>query len=176
LFVQVAGELPVELVRARKATADDLARLYGERGRVFTAVAASVCGESAPDAVQDAFVRALSRIGTLRSRGALESWVWRIVLNEARRRSSAPRAVDAPELSESPDPPRTADPRVERVRALVAGLPLRQREVVFLRYFADLDQASIASALGIRRGTVAATLHRVHDRIRAELHEGGIEP
>jgi sigma-70-like protein len=45
---------------------------------------------------------------------------------------------------------------------VVAELPERQRLVVFLRYFADLDHARIAEALEIRPGTVAATLHAAH--------------
>ncbi len=41
---------------------------------------------------------------------------------------------------------------------LVAKLPERQRLAVFLRYYADLDYAAIGTALGIRTGTVSATL------------------
>jgi RNA polymerase sigma factor (sigma-70 family) len=64
-----------------------------------------------------------------------------------------------------------ADDAHAAVRTLVAGLPPRQRTVVFLRYYADLDEQAIAAALGIRRGTVAATLHQVHARVRASLLE-----
>jgi RNA polymerase sigma factor (sigma-70 family) len=164
---------PQEALRARRATADDLARLYAARGGAFAGVAAGICGEAAADVVQDAFVRALGRVGTLRSRGALEAWVWRIVLNEARRRARVrPQlAVAAPAAPEAGD----GDPRVAAVRLAIEGLPARQREVVFLRYFADLDELSIALALGISRGTVAATLHRVHTRLRESMHEGEVE-
>jgi RNA polymerase sigma factor (sigma-70 family) len=171
--MEFADDAPVrslEAARARGATAEDLGRLYADRGLVFAGVAACICGEAAADAVQDAFVRALARVGTLRSRGALEAWVWKIVLNEARRRSLKRPALGSPPGdagSESGD----GDPRALAVRAAIASLPPRQREVVFLRYYADLDEATIASALGIRRGTVAATLHRVHGRIR-EMIEG----
>jgi RNA polymerase sigma factor (sigma-70 family) len=173
-FADDVPVMPLEALRARRATAADLGRLYADRGVAFTGVAAAICGDAAGDAVQDAFVRALARVGTLRSRGALEAWVWRIVLNEARR-----RAVARPELSgalreaaETGD----GDPRTAAVRAVLAGLPVRQREVAFLRYFADLDEAAIGSALGIRRGTVAATLHRVHGRVREAIDDEGIDP
>ena len=165
---------PLEALRARRATAEDLGRLYADRGGAFAGVAAGICGEAAADAVQDAFVRALSRVGTLRSRGALEAWVWKIVLNEARRRSAARPALDLQDAV-APAASGDGDPRVTAVRAALEGLPSRQREVVFLRYFADLDEASIASALGIRRGTVAATLHRVHGRIREAIEGRGAE-
>jgi RNA polymerase sigma-70 factor (ECF subfamily) len=177
--VQIADDSPArrfDSIGARCATPDDLARLYEARGSTFVAVAAGICGDAAQDAVHDAFVRALLRLGSLRSRGALESWVWRIVLNEARRRARSGLPADVRIDSEALVADGPVDPRAVRVRSLVAQLPQRQREVVFLRYFADLDEASIASALGIRRGTVAATLHQVHARMRAALDEGGLEP
>ncbi len=174
-FVDDAPVHPLAGVRARRATAEDLGRLYAERGRAFAGVAAGICGEGAADAVQDAFVRALTRVGTLRSRGALEAWVWKIVVNEARRRVRA-RPVSATPARAAPLASGEEDPRAAAVRAALAGLPLRQREVLFLRYFADLDEASIAVALGIRRGTVAATLHRVQGRIRDSIEGQGVEP
>jgi RNA polymerase sigma factor (sigma-70 family) len=174
-FADDAPVRPLEALHARRATAEDLGRLYADRGGAFAGVAAGICGETAADAVQDAFVRALSRVGTLRSRGALEAWVWKIVLNEARRRSAARPAPEV-EVAEVPATSGDGDPRVAAVRAVLGALPARQREVVFLRYFADLDEASIASTLGIRRGTVAATLYRVHGRIRETIEGLGAEP
>jgi RNA polymerase sigma factor (sigma-70 family) len=172
-FADDAPLRPFEAVGARRATAADLGRLYATRGAAFAGVAAGICGEAAPDAVQDAFVRALARVGTLRSRGALEAWVWRIVLNEARRRVAT--LPDVPPAERGMVMSGDGDPRAAAVRLAIEGLPTRQREVVFLRYFADLDEASIASALGIRRGTVAATLHRVHARLRVAIHDEGAE-
>jgi len=167
-----AAILRVETVRARRATAEDLARLYALHSETFAAVAEKICGEAAPDAVQDAFVRALTRVGTLRSNGALAAWVWRIVMNEARRRAVT-LAEERREQSVHEAPPNSdADPRASQVRSIVSRLPMRQREVVFLRYFADLDEVSIAAILGIRRGTVAATLHQVHGRLRLEIETG----
>ncbi len=43
--------------------------------------------------------------------------------------------------------------------------------MLFLRYYADLDYASIAGALGIRRGTVSATLNQAHEALRLLLGE-----
>jgi RNA polymerase sigma factor (sigma-70 family) len=57
------------------------------------------------------------------------------------------------------------------VREHVAGLPERQRLVLFLRYYADLDYAAIARVLGIRRGTVSATLSQAHAALRPLLAE-----
>jgi len=47
----------------------------------------------------------------------------------------------------------------------------RQREVVFLRYYADLDYAAIAAALAISSGTVGAILNSAHNTLRQALQE-----
>ena len=57
------------------------------------------------------------------------------------------------------------------LRAVLAVLPERQRTAVFLRYYADLDYAAIAEALGITTGTVAATLNAAHAALRTRLEE-----
>ena len=53
----------------------------------------------------------------------------------------------------------------------LARLPERQRTAIFLRYYADLDYAAIGEALGIRHGTVAATLNAAHAALRSHLEE-----
>ena len=55
--------------------------------------------------------------------------------------------------------------------AWVAALPERQRLAVFLRYFADLDYRSIATALDIEVGTVSATLAAAHAALRRAYTE-----
>jgi len=50
-------------------------------------------------------------------------------------------------------------------------LPERQRLVVFLRYYADLDYSAIAEALEISPGTVAATLNSARASLRSVLEE-----
>jgi len=66
------------------------------------------------------------------------------------------------------------DPPPEHARdfgMLLASLPDRQRLVLFLRYYADLDYRGIAAALNIEVGTVAATLHKGHAAIRRSFEE-----
>ena len=53
----------------------------------------------------------------------------------------------------------------------MAALPERQRLILFLRHYADLDYETIAAAVGIRRGTVAAALHAAHRTLRHALTE-----
>jgi RNA polymerase sigma factor (sigma-70 family) len=52
-------------------------------------------------------------------------------------------------------------------------LPSRQREALFLRYYADLDYRTVAEVLGIEVGTVSATLNAAHQALRRRLEEVG---
>ena len=68
------------------ASVPELEELYRRRYRAFLRVATAVAGEEArgADAVQDAFVRAITSRAAFRGDGPLEAWVWRIVVNAAR--------------------------------------------------------------------------------------------
>jgi RNA polymerase sigma factor (sigma-70 family) len=120
--------------------------------------------------VQEALARAFARRGTFRGAGTVEAWLWKAVVNAARNvRSRSPRVGEAPDAdSVALD---EIDERRDAVRAAVAALPERQRHALFLRYYADLDYAAIASALGVRRGTVSATLNHAHETLRNALGE-----
>jgi RNA polymerase sigma-70 factor (ECF subfamily) len=142
---------------------EELEALYRGRLGEFTRVAAAIAGdeESGRDAVQDAFAKALRKRQRFRGDGSLEAWVWRIVVNSARdsKRRSRRKLV-------------TASPVESRAEEL--GLPLellseRQREVLFLHYYADLDYTTIAHALDISSGTVGATLSAARETLRGAL-------
>ena len=158
------------MIGRRGASLDELEELYRSRFDVFARVAASVTGDSerARDAVQEAFATAVRKRGSFRGDGPLEAWVWRIVLNAARSdvHRSIP-AVDYDEQAAANDHPE----RDAELRVALACLPERQRTAVFLRYYADLDYVAIGQALGIRTGTVAATLNAAHTALRSRLEE-----
>jgi DNA-directed RNA polymerase specialized sigma24 family protein len=146
---------------------DDLEMLYRSRLPEFRRVAAAIAGhrELGCDAVQEAFAVAVRKQRSFRGDGTLEAWVWRIVVNAAR---DARRRGPAPAPAEPPD-----DPHAD---GLATMLPLdllteRQREIVFLHYYADLDYAAIAHALAISQGTVGATLNSARRRLREALQE-----
>ena len=122
----------------------------------------------AADAVGEACAKALARWERVRRMERPGGWVYRVALNEARRRGR--RAGRERELTMSvpaPVPPPT-EPDVE-LWAAVARLPERTRVAVVLRYVADLTEPDIADALGVRRGTVATMLRRARERLAAEL-------
>ena len=156
------------MIGRRGASLDELEALYRSRYDVFARVAASVTGDSerARDAVQEAFATAVRKRRAFRGDGPLEAWIWRIVLNAAR--SDVRRAVPAVDHGESIASNGHAG-RDAELRIALARLPERQRTAVFLRYYADLDYAAIANALGVTPGTVAATLNAAHAALRSRL-------
>lgn len=158
-------------MRAKGATPAQLEALYRARFEQFSRVAAAICRdpELGRDAVQGGFAAAVRERRSYRGRGSLEAWVWRIVVNEARRLARQPRLQS---LDGAPEPEANGhrgDPR--GVRTWIATLPDRQREVLFLRYYADLDYRSVADVLGIEVGTVSATLNAAHEALRRRLEE-----
>ncbi len=144
--------------------------IYEGRLPELTRVAAAIVGdrESARDVVQEAFVRAVRSRGSFDGSGELGAWVWRIVVNTARDERTRRRD----ELGEAQESEAVVDDgRRERVREAVEQLPERQRLVLFLRYYADLDYRQIARIAAIGEGTVGATLHAARERLRGLLSE-----
>lgn len=149
--------------------AADLEDLYRARRPDFCRVAAAIAGDRnlGEDAVQEAFAKAVRNRRTYRGRGSLEAWVWQIVVNAARdARRRRTRSSSLPELWDA------AVPSNGRTHTLQLELLTdRQREVLFLHYYADLDYETIANALGISSNTVGATLSTARARLRRGLAE-----
>lgn len=123
---------------------------------------------AAEEAAQEAFVRALVR---WRRVGAMErpsGWVYVTAVRVAQHRR--------------PDPPTPIDPApsadgsgavADKLVLLdaIARLPERQRLAVVLRYFADLELATIASAMDCAVGTVKSTLHAALRQLEVRLND-----
>jgi RNA polymerase sigma-70 factor, ECF subfamily len=154
-------------VRRRSAPRiGDFERLYRDRYARFLRVAEGITDdvETARDAVQEGFARAIRAREGYRGDGPLENWVWSCVVNAARQARLRANLPLSEELAEAPRPPAQST-------ALLDSLPDRQRLVVFLRYYADLEYAAIADVLGIAVGTVGATLNKAHAALRRRLEE-----
>jgi len=152
----------------------EIESVYRSRYREFLRVATAIVGDEATahDAVQDAFAQALKQRASFRGDGPLEAWIWRVVVNAARgarRRQVARREV--PEDADATASTNGEGRDESGVRAWVAALPERQRLVVYLRYYADLDYRAIATVLEIEVGTVSATLSAAHRALRRSLEE-----
>jgi RNA polymerase sigma-70 factor (ECF subfamily) len=149
------------------ASIAELERVYRADFLRFVRVATAIAGDedTGADAVHDAFVQAVRKRRSYRGDGPLEGWVWRLVVNAAKKRA---RPGERAELE---DVPARDDGYGDPIRSLIAGMPDRQRLVLFLRYYADLDYQAIAATLGIARGTVGATLNSAHAALRQALEE-----
>jgi RNA polymerase sigma-70 factor, ECF subfamily len=154
------------------ASLDEIERVYRQRLPEFRRVAAAILGnrEAARDAVQDGFALAVRKRTTFRGDGPLEAWLWRVVVNVAReqRRGGGVSPLEAQETRRNGT---VEDETEARVRVALSLLPERQRLVLFLRYYADLDYRSIAETLDIAPGTVGVTLSTARARLEQLLEE-----
>jgi RNA polymerase sigma factor (sigma-70 family) len=129
-------------------------------------------GPDAEDVTSEVFERALRyRSGFDPRRGEPVAWligIARRCLADAGRR---PTDVDAVELLPGRDLEAETVHRLT-VRAAVNGLDERDRELVALRYGADLTARQIGSVLGMRPNAVEVALHRALGRLRATVLEG----
>jgi RNA polymerase sigma-70 factor (ECF subfamily) len=123
----------------------------------------------AEDLVAEAFARAWASWRKVARHPAPRAWVVRTALNthvswwRGRRREIAWDGHDI-------EAPAAVEPGIDAgLVAVLRRLPTRQREVIALRVFLDLDTAATAKALGIAEGTVTAHLFRAVNALRGQL-------
>jgi len=159
-------------VRSSRRQLVELEELYRERWPAFARVAISIAGsvELGTEAVQEGFARAIERRSEFRGECPLEAWVWRIVVNTARTAGTRAAREEPGSIAGAEEAPSNGH-RPPEVALWVRNLPERQREAVFLRYWADLDYRAIAEVLEIEVGTVSATLSAAHQSLRRSVQE-----
>ena len=145
------------------------------------AVLASVVDRSlAEDLVAEAFTRALMSWPKVSRHPAPRAWVVRTALNTRvswwrKRRKDVPLEAGA-YTTAAAEPANDIDPGLLRV---LRQLPRRQREVIAVRVFLDLDTRATAELLGISEGTVKAHLSRAVATLRVQLithHQTEVSP
>ena len=126
--------------------------------------------EAAEDALQEASIRAWRRLGNLRPGSEMAPWFLGIVVNQCRtlRRQRWWSVLRVDRLPTSDAAPADLDGD-EALRRAVGALPVEQRAVVLLHYFADLPIEEVAIAVGAPLGTVKSRLHRARERLRPLL-------
>jgi RNA polymerase sigma-70 factor, ECF subfamily len=135
-------------------------------------------GPQAEDVTSDVFERALRyRASFDESRGEPLAWL----IGIARRSVETARAACRPKVLETTGAPAPGDLEADtllrlQVRDAVAELDDRDRELVALRYGADLSAKQIAVLLGIESNAVDVALHRVRARLRARLEPDESQP
>ena len=138
----------------------------------------------AEELAQETLVRVSARwdkVGALDSPGG---WAHRVAVNLARSswrrhhaaRRAHQRAADAGRVPTSMiDRDNVSTGRIELQRAL-AALPRKEREVVVLRFAADLSVPQVAAVLRCPEGTVKTITRRALDRLRTDPTLAGLGP
>jgi RNA polymerase sigma-70 factor (ECF subfamily) len=168
--------VPAVSMRARVSAADQIEGLYREGFHRYLRVADVIsCDPGAGlDAVQEGFARALRHVSAFRGDAQLSTWVWKCVVNAAKAARARSYRAMVDETKEASAPTETSglgESWRSELRGLIASLPERQRHVLFLRYYADLDYQAIADVLDLRIGTVGAALNKAHSALRRQLEE-----
>jgi RNA polymerase sigma-70 factor (sigma-E family) len=131
---------------------------------------------TAEEVVQDAFIAMHDGWERLRDAEKALAYMRQAVVNRSRSVLRHRMVVEKNQQKPSPDMPSAehgALALLERsaVIAALRGLPERQREVIVLRYYADLSEAEIASAMKISRGAVKSHTSRGMAALRAALEQ-----
>ncbi len=176
-------EPSIQRLVSQARTGDRVAaqRLYRQHvDRVFRAVRGVLRSNAeAEDVTQDAMLTVLTSLHRYspRSDARFATWVVSIALNTARRRFRRRR----PELTETGDLPDFADERAaperevdafrERAALLRALVELgsEEREIVSLRYGAELNASEIAALLELEPANVRKMLERLRERLGARI-------
>jgi RNA polymerase sigma-70 factor (ECF subfamily) len=163
-----------ELVRRH---ADDLYRVVRRLG---------LSGDTAQEVTQEAFLRAWRGIGAFKGEARFFTWLYRIGLNEAKRRLGGEPArtvvvsldeegaTDPPDLREEPYA-RAAHTELQAALArAVRALPIKYRAPLILRDVGGLSTVEAAAILGLSEAAFKSRLHRARLAVRAAL-EGHLD-
>ena len=135
-------------------------------------------GPDAEDVTSEAFERMLRyRESFDPAKGTPVAWALGIVRRCIAARAGEPVHLTEEALEALPTPADGLD-AADRltVQAAVSRLSLRERELVALRYGADLTARQIADLLGLRTNAVEVALHRALGRLRADLEDDRPQP
>ncbi|MDG4536968.1 SigE family RNA polymerase sigma factor [Streptomyces sp. AV19] len=148
---------------AAGTTVDHLTETYRAHYRSLLGLAALLLDDTASceDVVQEAFIRVHSARNRVRDPEKTLAYLRQTVVNLSR--SALRRRILGLKLLSKPMPDMAsaeegAYEQLERDQLIKAmrGLQRRQREVLVLRYFADMTEAQVAEVLGLSIGSVKA--------------------
>jgi len=156
-----------------------ITEIYGAHYRSLVRLATLLVHDvaTAEEVVQDSFVALHAGLHRLRDSEKTLSYLRAAVVNRSRSVLRHRVVVDRNAPKPAPDMPSAehgALALIERssVIAALRSLPERQREVVVLRFYADLSEAQIAAAMGITRGAVKSHTSRAMAALRSVLERG----
>lgn len=160
----------------RRAEEEALAALVSQYAATLYRVAFSVLrnASDAEDAVQEAFVRVLRHRDTLGEIRDHRVWliriVWNVVLDRKRRMKTRPETDDVSDLARvlpaeglSAEQRAAAAQHHAHVLKCVEQLPAKEREVLMLSAFEELNTVEIAAVLEITESSVRSRLFRARN-------------
>lgn len=123
----------------------------------------------AEDLVQAVLAKTFQAWDRIEDHGALDGYVRRAMVNTQiswwrRRRVEEYPTEELPDRADAGPPP--GSDWEDALRRAVDRLPHRMRAAVLLRYYHDMSEAEIASALGVTPGTVKSTVSRAMAKLR----------
>ena len=127
--------------------------------------------EEAEDAVQDALIKAWKSRWRVRDPDKFPAWLCMIARHRARDvfRRHRPRFLD-PEGAAPSAPTSPSDEILDRqIHSALAALPELHRAAISLRYFEEMDYATIESRLGLSNGALRGILGRALASMRKQL-------
>jgi RNA polymerase sigma-70 factor (ECF subfamily) len=139
--------------------------------------------DAAEEVTQEAFLRAWRGIGSFRGDARFFTWLYRIAVNEAKRRlerepaRTLVRSLDddvAVEPQDVRQEPYTRVAHTELRQALTAAvlaLPLNYRAPLILRDVEGLSTADAAAVLGLGEAALKSRLHRARAAVRGALQD-----
>lgn len=186
------------LERLRRGDEDAFEDLVRTTGRRLLAVARRITRseQDAEDAVQEAFLSAFRALPGFDGRSSISTWLHRIVVNAAIKRSRTPARrnessiedlvhrfdasgdyADRPQpwASDTDDPQSRARTR-EALAQAIDQLPDEFRSVILLRDVYGHDSRSVAASLGISDALVRQRLHRARQALTKLLEPLMAEP
>lgn len=176
----------------RSAAGDERActELVDTHQRLVYQLALHLLGDhdEALDLSQEVFLRVFRTISSFRGQSSLRTWIFRIVVNQARNRrrwwrrrhQSAQVSLDQhirangelpDEQVGAPDSVLGRKELAARIWRAVESLPFDQRSAIVLREIDGLSYEEIAFSLGVAVGTVKSRLARARGALRAQLRD-----
>jgi RNA polymerase sigma factor (sigma-70 family) len=156
---------------ARRATFVGLVETYhGDLVRL----AYAICGDKdlAADAAQSAWQAAWAQAGTLRDLQAVRPWLLSITANQARRLTRRRQLGRLLELRAFRLPTAETQGTDLDLSAALNRLPVRDRQILALRFGLGLSSDEISPQVGLSPSGVRVRLARVLAHLRQELRDG----
>jgi RNA polymerase sigma-70 factor (ECF subfamily) len=183
-----------EAALIQRCTARDesaCAELVTEHQRMVYQLSLNLLGDhnEALDLSQEVFLRVFRTLHGFRGHSTLRTWIYRIVVNQARNRQrwwrrrhrSQQVSLDQhirdhgelpmPDERGSPDRALGEKLTAERIRGALDRLPFDQKTALVLREIDGLSYEEIGFSLGIAVGTVKSRLARAREALRGQLRD-----